>query len=83
MAVVVSPTNPGLISDPRFNAANKYWAAVQGDLDGQKRDIGNPNEPIGGWQKLTPAVGRPREFHAGHNYNLWPGSRTVVRGVDS
>jgi hypothetical protein len=81
MAVSITPTNPGLVSDPRLNAANQYWAAVQKDLNAQKSEIGNPNDPIGNWQPLTPAMGPPREFHAGHKYNLWPGSGTVVKGV--
>lgn len=40
MSVSLSPSNPGVIYDPRFRAAQTYLAAVEADLKAQTKDFG-------------------------------------------
>jgi hypothetical protein len=40
MAASISPTNPGVIYDPRARAAQGYLDAVQADLQSQTKDFG-------------------------------------------
>jgi hypothetical protein len=40
MAVVISPTTPGPITDPRRRATEQYLEAVQKDLDKQTKEWG-------------------------------------------
>jgi hypothetical protein len=40
MAVAISPTSPGPITDPRRRATEQYLSAVQNDLNQQTKDWG-------------------------------------------
>lgn len=40
MAGSISPSNPGVIYDPRMRAAQEYLEAVQKDLNAQTKDFG-------------------------------------------
>lgn len=40
MAVSLSPSNPGVIYDPRLGAAQSYLAAVEADLKDQTKGFG-------------------------------------------
>lgn len=47
MATVISPTNPGVVYDPRMRARSHYLEAVQRDLDVQTKDFNPTGDKVG------------------------------------
>lgn len=67
MAGTVSPTNPGLVTDPRNMATSNWLNAVQNDLNGQVKELAiNPTgDKIGNWMPIDREIFNPAKYPHG------------------
>jgi hypothetical protein len=73
MAVVLSPTNPGPIYDPRLAAQQSWLQAVQSDLKSMERELSNiPGKaPLGMPSPVDKNIFNPAKYP----YGFQPGRR--------
>ena len=80
MAVVVSPTNPGVVYDPRLKAKTNYMEALQQDLASQAKELFAPENmvnQIGNWMPIDKEIFDPTKYPRG----FMPGKKVGFSGL--
>ena len=85
MATVLAPSNPGVISDPRYNAAYSWVQAVQQDLNRVAAERNPTGEKVGNWKPVGPDIfdpaKHPRAFMPSRPYQKFGGMVGTIGGV--